>query len=175
MDFKGIDFIIAMNSKYIQRDVFLYLNEKQKLYMIIYNKKLQKICNVDIEDYKRVSGKYKIGEKNGIGKIYNLKTNELIFEGEFLNGKKKGKGKEYYDGELIFEGEFLNGKRDGKGKEYYDGELIFEGEYLNGKRNGKGKEYYNNNELKFEGQYLDGKIWNGKGYIIKGKRRKRFY
>ena len=31
-----------------------------------------------------------------------------------------GKGKEYdeYDGELIFEGEYLNGKRNGKGKEY---------------------------------------------------------
>ena len=36
---------------------------------------------------------------------------------------------------LIFEGEYLNGKRNGKGKEYgYDGSLKFEGEYLNGKR-----------------------------------------
>ena len=43
---------------------------------------------------------------------------------------------------LIFEGEYLNGERIGKGKEYgCYGELIFEGEYLNGKRNGKGKEY----------------------------------
>ena len=44
---------------------------------------------------------------------------------------------------MIFEGEYLNGKRNGKGKEYdYYGNLIFEGEYLNGKRwNGKGKEY----------------------------------
>ena len=53
--------------------------------------------------------------------------------------KEMGKGKEYnYDGDLIFEGEYLNGKRNGKGKEYdyYDGKLIFEGEYLNGKRKG---------------------------------------
>ena len=49
--------------------------------------------------------------------------------------------KEYkYNGKLIYEGEYLNGKRNGKGKEYdYKGELEFEGEYLNGKRNGKGK------------------------------------
>ena len=41
-------------------------------------------------------------------------------------------------------GEYSNGTRNGKGKEYYsNGELKFEGEYLNGKRwNGKGKQYY---------------------------------
>ena len=39
------------------------------------------------------------------------------------------------NGELIFEGEYLNGKRNGKGKEFYNGELIFGGEYLYGKRN----------------------------------------
>ena len=55
---------------------------------------------------------------------------------------RHGKGKEYnYDGELMFEGEYLNGERNGKGKEYYDGLLIFDGEYLNGKRYYKGKEY----------------------------------
>ena len=38
-------------------------------------------------------------------------------------------------GILIFEGEYLNGERNGKGKVYNDkGEIIFEGEYINGKR-----------------------------------------
>ena len=40
----------------------------------------------------------------------------------------------------MFEGEYLNGKRHGKGKKYDDqGKIIFEGEYLNGKRHEKGK------------------------------------
>ena len=40
-----------------------------------------------------------------------------------------------YNDILKFEGEYLNGKRHGKGKEYDgNGQLIFEGEYLNGKR-----------------------------------------
>ena len=57
--------------------------------------------------------------------------------------KWNGKRKEYYKGHLKFEGEYLNGKINGKGKEYDDdGELKFEGDYLNGERNGKGKEYY---------------------------------
>ena len=42
--------------------------------------------------------------------------------------------KEYLYNYLIFEGEYLNGKRNGKGREYYDdGKLKFEGEYLNNK------------------------------------------
>ncbi len=40
---------------------------------------------------------------------------------------------------MVYEGEYLNGLRDGKGKEYnYNGYLEFEGEYKNRKRNGKG-------------------------------------
>ena len=36
---------------------------------------------------------------------------------------------------IKFEGEYLNGKRNGKGREYdYEGNLIYEGDYLNGKR-----------------------------------------
>ena len=53
------------------------------------------------------------------------------------------KGKEYnYDGKLIYEGEYLNGERNGKGSEYDNDRLIFEGEYFSGKRSGKGREFY---------------------------------
>ena len=96
----------------------------------------------------------------------------MEYEGEYLNGKRHGKGKEFnsYDG-LIYEGEYLNGKRHGKGKEFVRGYLTYEGEYLNGKRNGKGKEYqeihigvkFKEKDLIFEGEFLDGERWNGKG------------
>ena len=102
-----------------------------------------------------------------------------MYEGEYLNGKRNGKGKEYYkNGKLIFEGEYLNGKKwEGKGynflnndiydiyeikkgrgwlKEYDNVKLrIYEGGYLNGLRNGKGKEY-DSGKLIFEGEYLYG-------------------
>ena len=74
---------------------------------------------------------------NGNGKIkeYNNDFNQIIFEGEYLNGNRNGKGKEYNnEGQLIYEGEFLNGQRNGKGKEYQNGQLIFEGEFLNDER-----------------------------------------
>ena len=103
-------------------------------------------------------GEYLNGERNGKGKEYNSED-ELIFEGEYVNGYRwNGKGKEYnYYGELMFEGEYINGKWNGKGKEYYaDGNFEFEGEYFNDYRNGKGKEYNNNGDLIFEGEYSNG-------------------
>ena len=180
---KSIKILRDIKPSYLIKGIFSFLNEKKKLDMIMYNKKLQKIFLLCLKDYKKISGKYIVGERNGKGKEYYINNNVLTFEGDYLNGKRNGKGKEYnYKGEIVFEGEYLNGKRNGKGKQKYDnGELEFEGEYLNGKiwngkgyningnlefeiKNGNGniKEYYTNGELMFEGEYLNGKR-KGKG------------
>ncbi len=99
-----------IKSSYITKGIFSYLEQKQKLDMIIYNKELQKILNVNIEDYKEMSEKYRIGERDRKGKEYDY-DGEVKFEGEYLNGKRNGKGKEYDDeGRLEFEGEYLNEK-----------------------------------------------------------------
>ena len=164
------------------KEIFSYLSEKHILKLIIYHKQLQNLLGFDINQYKKISGKYKILEENGKGREFLINTNILIFEGEYLKGEKNGKGKEYNNnGILKFEGEYLKGKRNGKGKEYNmngkigfdiiirigneynnDRELIYEGEYLNGERNGKGKEYDKNGKLEYEGEYLNGER-NGKG------------
>ena len=149
----------------------------------------------------KFEGEYKNGKRwNGIlyepgGKQYKLKEGKgfikdcdqedgSIFEGEYVNGEKNGKGKEYYQyynfNEIIFEGEYLNGKRwNGKknknepnNRNYFDLKegkgvileckfFLFLNQYLNGKKNGIGKTYSMNN-LIFEGEYLNGKK-NGKG------------
>ena len=135
-----------ISSSYILNRIFSFLEQKQKLNIIIYNKQYQKMFGVNIRDYKKASDRYKIGGRNGKGSEYDKYTNKLLFEGEYINGKR-------------------NGKRNGKGKEYnYDGKLEFEGEFNNGKRNGEGKEYFDDNKIKFEGEYLKGERWNGIGY-----------
>ena len=59
----------------------------------------------------------------------------MNFKGIHIAYESIIKGKEYYYDKLIYEGEYLNGERNGKGKEYdYDDALEFEGEYLNNKR-----------------------------------------
>ena len=55
-------------------------------------------------------------EGKGLVKEYDSLNRKLKFEGEYLNGERNGKGKEYWNGELIFEGEYLNGKRLSKWK-----------------------------------------------------------
>ena len=110
-DFKSKINLKDIKSSYIINKIFLFLNEEQKLKIIVNNMEFQNICLVGIEDYKKASGKYKIGDKNGKGKEYIINTNILIFEGEYMNGKRNGKGKEYYrNSKLRFEGEYLNGK-----------------------------------------------------------------
>ena len=155
-----------INSSFIIKNLFSFLSTRDKLNMIMYNKLLYNILSVDIKDFKRMSFKYKIGEKNGKGKEYLL----LNYTRSKV-GKRNIKIKEYLieTNILIFEGEYLNGKRNGKGKEYYEiGKIKYEGEYLNGKRNGKGKEYFEIGKIKYEGEYLNGKKWNGKEYNING-------
>ena len=155
-----------------------------------WNGKLYKKNNIQFElkdgkgfiDTEYFKGEIKNGEINGQGKEYDFLTDQLLFEGEYVNGKKwNGKGyinnkqiiyelkdgkgyfKKYYCNKLRFEGEYLRGEINGKGKEYdYDGNLEFEGDYINGKKNGKGKEYDRDGKLKFEGDYINGKR-NGKG------------
>ena len=98
-------------------------------------------------------------------------TEEYDKNGNIINEIKDGKGilNEYnVNDELIFKGEYLNGLKNGKGKEYNDGKLIFEGEYLNGLKHGKGKEYYFNEKIHFEGEYLFDRRWNVKEYDING-------
>ena len=71
-------------------------------------------------------------------KKIKINNNILKFEGEYLYGKRHGKGKDYdFNGKIIYEGEYINGKR----KEFYDKKykylLLFEGELLNGEKSGK--------------------------------------
>ena len=107
----GTNLIKSIKSFYITKFTLSYLQEKLKLNLFIYNKFFQNKLNLNIEYYKKSSGKYIIGEKNGKGKEYDSKTKALIYIGEYKNGKRNGIGKEY-DNEykLIFEGEYLNGK-----------------------------------------------------------------
>ena len=154
-----------IKSKFINKIIFSNVNERIKLKIIKYNKKLQKKLDINIINYKHFLGKYIVYETKNKGKEYDFGDN-LIYSGEYLNGERHGKGKEYIKGNILnFEGEYINGKRSGYGKDYYDnGNLYYEGEYSNDEQNGFGKEYYLDGELKFEGEFKNNNKWNGNIY-----------
>ena len=135
-----------IKSKIVLKTIFFHIYEGRKLKILIYNKELLNKLKINIIDYKRLCIKYIVGERNGYAKEYNNNDGKLIFEGEYKNGKRNGKGKEYDKySNLIFDGEYLDGKRwNGHVWEYDLYNLIFEGEYLNGEK----KEEKNNDEKK---------------------------
>ena len=53
IDIKSKIDLRAINSSYIKKGIFSFLNEKQILKMIIYSKELQKICLIGIGEYKK--------------------------------------------------------------------------------------------------------------------------
>ena len=188
-----------IKSPFIKQKILSYVDKKRKLKLFKYNKHIQNLINVKLIDYKLASKTFIIYQNNKKeGRQFISKNKKLIYEGEFLNDKRNGKGKEYFISnyiynDSIYEGEFLNGEKNGKGKEYYeDGTLIFEGEYLNDKRwngngydicddiiytlkegNGPVKEYNSNGTLKFEGNYLNGEK-DGICYEYNGDGKLRF-
>ena len=175
-----------IKSTFFIPQIFSFINDKVKLKILQRNKYYQNLIGVSIINYKILSQRCVEYRSDGKVKEYSLYNDQLIFEGEYLNGKRNGKGKEYdLAGELIFEGEYLNGKRNGHGREYNDYDLYaFDGEFKNGKKwNGTGCDRYGNiiNEFKegkgfikeiyssedyfkvmFEGEYVNGER-NGKG------------
>ena len=133
--------IFTIKSFYILKRIFSFLWKNKKLDLMAYNKQLQEKIGINIENYKNTSNKFKIAERNGIGKEYLKVVDIIIFEGEYLNGRRNGKGKGYYlNGNIRFEGEYLNGKKiNGKIYDYNNDVLIL--------NDGKIKEYYDNYEI----------------------------
>jgi len=56
-------------------------------------------------------GQYKIGGiKHGYGVLY--KNGKIVYEGEWKNNQRNGKGIEYHqNGEKVYEGEWINGEK----------------------------------------------------------------
>ena len=117
--------------------------------------------------YIKYIAEIKKGKMNGKCKEFDTNGN-MIYIGEYLNGKRNGNGKEYFNDNIIFEGEFKDGKKwNGNAKEYnFKGNLLFEGVYQSGiKYNGKECKYFDDGEkLRYEAEYKDGLLWNAKGY-----------
>ncbi|MEK5232198.1 AAA family ATPase [Lysinibacillus sp. FSL K6-0232] len=95
--------------------------------------------------------------------------NQPQYEGDFVHGMKKGKGKQYYpNGFLQYEGEFIWHHMQGAGKLYYPAEsptaeelargmttLQYEGHFFEDMKHGKGKIYARDGILEAEGQFKE--------------------
>ena len=108
-----INFKDSVKSKYIQILTFSFLDRKNILDLVKYNLKLQELLEININTYKEISQSIKISKGDGYCRIYDLYTMALKFEGEYKNGKKNGKGKEFYKSHDYYEDEYSKGEKDG--------------------------------------------------------------
>ena len=99
-------------------------------------------------------GDYLNGKREGKG-IYTYNNGD-IYEGEYKNDLKEGFGIYKYKNGDIYEGNYKEGNYEGKGiYKYHDGE-IYNGEYKKDLRDGQGIYTYKNGN-KYDGQWKEGK------------------
>lgn len=77
---------------------------------IFQNNQLEGIGDQYWNDKHRFHGEFKNGVRDGYGYDFN-NLEELVFEGNYIQGEKNGYGIEYDAGNKIFEGEYKNGQR----------------------------------------------------------------
>jgi hypothetical protein len=92
--------------------------------------------------------------------------NDKIYEGEWVNGKRHGWGKEFdtYVKENVtvcsYEGHWVNDNRDGYGVSFRrDGSKMYEGYWEQGERHGPGRSYTLHGHVWIRGEWKDGDIF----------------
>ena len=109
---------------------------------------------------------------NGKGKL--ICFDNIIYEGQFINGERNGLFNIYFPDGSYFIGQFNNDNFNGQGKFYWTIGMLYVGNFLEGKLEGKGilKNEINNSEYEgfFHNNYFEGEgifKWNN-GNLYKG-------
>ena len=80
-----------IKSFYLKKIILSLINEEKALNLIKYNKTLQNNLGINLLYYKLFIKRYIVYETEQKVKFYSALNDQLLFEGEFLNGKRNGK------------------------------------------------------------------------------------
>jgi len=103
----------------------------------------------------RETAEFKSDQLNGLRKLYNDSTRQLIIVESYVNNNFEGEYLSYHPNENVKQkGQYANNKMSGLWSFYYpSGKLKEEVHYKNNTENGPYKAYHENGQLKVEGQY----------------------
>ena len=96
-------------------------------------------------DCKTYIGQWFKSKPQGKGEVYDNEFN-LMYTGDFLEGKAHGEGVYYYNKEEYYKGVVINNKIDGFGVYHFKNGDEWEGEFKDGKKNGIGIMNYSNGQ-----------------------------
>ena len=116
-------------------------------------------------------------QPNGYGKFYS--DNQLLYEGNFVNGQYSGLGKQYENfgnGKSILhlQGTFKDNKLNGYGKKYYknfrseltESYLAEEGIFVDNELEGEGKTFHRKGHIEYIGIFSQGRLKEGRHYFF---------
>ena len=115
----------------------------------------------DSSSYK---GSFKLGLKHGSG-IYKNPKKGVIYEGEWVEGKREGKGRLTLKDGSVYEGEFKSGLKEGKGKLVYPSGNYYDGIWKGGKKEGDGIMKWQQDGQRYKGNWSCDRP-NGQGDLI---------
>ena len=90
-------------------------------------------------------------DKRG-GKATLVYPGDGVYEGEYVDGRKEGRGKFWYVFGSVYEGQWLNDEKHGKGKEMYNDGATYDGRFHEGARHGAGVLTYANRDV-YDGEW----------------------
>ncbi|MBL4593793.1 MAG: hypothetical protein JKX68_08270 [Flavobacteriales bacterium] len=110
---------------------------------------------------EKIEGTYPDNQPKKISYFQEVEGKEVKVEEKYF----------HQDGKLKMHGKFLNGKREGEWKAYFNNDQLQSvGTFKNGFRIGDAKIYFPNGNLRYEGQYeKDKEIGHWKFYNEQGK------
>ncbi len=110
---------------------------------------------VEVSNSEPVNGRVHLTDSSG----------ELVWEGNFKNGKRRGLHRQYEDGIVLATIRYRNGEPRGKFAAFYPNKnLRTKGSFRNGKRHGNWQWLHPNGVIESQGKYADGKRtgeWKG--------------
>jgi hypothetical protein len=103
------------------------------------------------------TGTWKNGKKHGRNCVESWNRGTHVYNGDFEDGARSGKGKYQHDGN-VYEGDFERGVYHGHGKYYYaDTGRVYEGQFANNVSSGKGVMVWPDGS-RYEGTFRDGNM-----------------
>lgn len=127
-------------------------------------------CGVALRCEPLVS--YRIVDGPGILTWYNPdRTIHSVYQGEFVDGKKHGRGKNTFNSHPDFEeyeGDFVDGVMHGRGKMVLKNRNVYVGDFNNDFMEGNGTMTYREDNSRYEGDWAQGRM-HGQGNVHDGQ------
>ncbi|XP_062999552.1 radial spoke head 10 homolog B2-like [Elgaria multicarinata webbii] len=108
-------------------------------------------------------GEVKNGIRHGFG-VYKCGTHPVSYVGQWVEGKRHGKGRIYYnrEGSCWYEGDFVNNVKNGWGIRRYKSGNMYEGQWERDMRHGEGRMRWLTTNQEYTGKWVNG-IQHGYG------------